>query len=227
MADGTHAVGDRAVPGCSTPTRRSSPRSARCHRGRWSSSPACWPTPDSEPCRPRGFGVTVQRRILRTWAARCVSSGGPERISRVNPLDDSLAAGAHLAARTERLPPFNPMTNLGMATGMPNWPASRDPECDVHVVTALELYTNRHGPARPRAGPAGHQHPRQGKSLYHRSGHRRPRQPRPATRRSPPSTAEPCTTPGSYRVASRQHLADASLGPMTRDRETVLYHDST
>ena len=59
--------------------------------------------------------------MLITW--------GPERTSRVNPLDEWLAAGAALAAGTDLVRPFNPMTTVwGMVTRGTKSAGIQDPE---------------------------------------------------------------------------------------------------
>jgi len=72
--------------------------------------------------------------MLRIW--------GPERTRRVNPLDELLAAGASLAAGTDIVRPFNPMTNVwGMVTRGTKAAGIQGPEHAIDVVTALRLYT--------------------------------------------------------------------------------------
>jgi predicted amidohydrolase YtcJ len=67
---------------------------------------------------------------------------GPERTQRVNPLDEWLAAGADLAAGTDIVRPFNPMTNVwGMVTRATKAAGIQGREHAIDVGTALELYT--------------------------------------------------------------------------------------
>jgi predicted amidohydrolase YtcJ len=55
-----------------------------------------------------GVGVTVQHALLWNMGSEMVQTWGPERTSRVNPLDEWTAAGADLAAGTDSARPFNP-----------------------------------------------------------------------------------------------------------------------
>jgi len=72
--------------------------------------------------------------MLATW--------GPERTQQVNPLDEWLALGANLAAGTDIVRPFNPMTNVwGMATRATKTAGVQGPEHAIDVATAVELYT--------------------------------------------------------------------------------------
>src|SRR5215470_12499200 len=59
-----------------------------------------------------GFGVTVQYPLLWNMASEMLDTWGPERTQRVTPLDQWVAAGADLAAGTDIVRPFNPMTNV-------------------------------------------------------------------------------------------------------------------
>ena len=72
--------------------------------------------------------------MLATW--------GPERTRQVNPIDEWLALGASLAAGTNIVRPFNPMTNVwGMVTRGTKSAGVQGPEHAISVATALELYT--------------------------------------------------------------------------------------
>jgi predicted amidohydrolase YtcJ len=72
--------------------------------------------------------------MLVTW--------GPERTRRVNPLDEWLAARADLAAGTDLVRPFNPLTNIwGMITRGTKSAGIQGPEHAIDVATALALYT--------------------------------------------------------------------------------------
>jgi predicted amidohydrolase YtcJ len=72
--------------------------------------------------------------MLVTW--------GPERTSQVTPVDQWLAAGASLAAGTDIVRPFNPMTAVwGMVTRGTKTAGVQGPEHAISVGAALELYT--------------------------------------------------------------------------------------
>ena len=89
-----------------------------------------------------GFGVTVQHTLLWNMGSEMLVTWGPERTSQVNPLDDWLALGASLAAGTDIVRPFNPMTNVwGMATRGTKAAGIQGPEHAIDVPTALRLYT--------------------------------------------------------------------------------------
>jgi predicted amidohydrolase YtcJ len=89
-----------------------------------------------------GFGVTVQHPILWNMGSEMLVTWGPERTRRVNPLDEWLAAGADLAAGTDLVRPFNPMTNVwGMVTRGTKSAGIQGPEHAIDTATALELYT--------------------------------------------------------------------------------------
>jgi predicted amidohydrolase YtcJ len=67
---------------------------------------------------------------------------GAERTRRVSPIDQWLAAGADLAAGTDIVRPFSPMTNVwGMVTRGTKSAGSQGPEHAIGVAAALELYT--------------------------------------------------------------------------------------
>src|SRR5215467_2382722 len=89
-----------------------------------------------------GIGVTVQHALLWNMGSEMLQTWGPERASRVNPLDEWLAASADLAAGTDIVRPFNPMTNVwGMATRGTKAAGVQGPEHAIPVATAVELYT--------------------------------------------------------------------------------------
>jgi predicted amidohydrolase YtcJ len=89
-----------------------------------------------------GFGIAVQHPILWNMGSEMLVTWGPERTRRVNPLDEWLAAGADLAAGTDVVRPFNPMTNVwGMVTRGTKSAGVQGPEHAIDTATALELYT--------------------------------------------------------------------------------------
>jgi len=89
-----------------------------------------------------GFGVTVQYPILWNMASEMLNTWGPERTSRVTPLDQWLAVGADLAAGTDIVRPFNPMTNVwGMVTRGTKSAGVQGAEHGIDAATALRLYT--------------------------------------------------------------------------------------
>jgi len=89
-----------------------------------------------------GFNVTVQHPVLWNMASEMVVTWGPERTRQVTPLDQWLASGASLAAGTDIVRPFNPMTNVwGMVTRGTKSAGIQGPEHAIDVVTALRLYT--------------------------------------------------------------------------------------
>ena len=89
-----------------------------------------------------GFGVTVQFPVLWNMASEMLATWGPERTRQVTPLDQWVAAGADLAAGTDLVRPFNPMTNVwGMVTRGTKSAGIQGPEHAISVGTALELYT--------------------------------------------------------------------------------------
>jgi len=89
-----------------------------------------------------GFGVTVQFPLLWNMASEMLVTWGPERTRQVTPLDQWLAAGASLAAGTDLVRPFNPMTNVwGMVTRGTKSAGIQGAEHAIDIVTALRLYT--------------------------------------------------------------------------------------
>jgi predicted amidohydrolase YtcJ len=89
-----------------------------------------------------GFNVTVQQPLLWNMASEMLVTWGPERTRQITPIDQWLAAGAGLAAGTDIVRPFNPMTNVwGMVTRGTKSAGIQGPEHAVTVSTALELYT--------------------------------------------------------------------------------------
>ena len=89
-----------------------------------------------------GVGVTVQHPLLWNVGSEMLITWGPERTRQVNPLDQWLAAGAALAAGTDIVRPFNPMTNVwGMVTRGTKSAGVQGPEHAIDIATALRLYT--------------------------------------------------------------------------------------
>jgi predicted amidohydrolase YtcJ len=89
-----------------------------------------------------GFNVTVQQPVLWNMGSEMLVTWGPERTRRITPIDQWLAAGASLAAGTDLVRPFNPMTNVwGMVTRGTKSAGIQGPEHAISVGTALELYT--------------------------------------------------------------------------------------
>ena len=89
-----------------------------------------------------GFGVTVQFPVLWNMGSEMLDTWGPERTRHVTPLDQWLAAGADLAAGTDVVRPFNPMTNVwGMVTRGTKSAGIQGPEHGIDAATALRLYT--------------------------------------------------------------------------------------
>jgi predicted amidohydrolase YtcJ len=89
-----------------------------------------------------GFAITVQHPILWNMGSEMLVTWGRERTRRVNPLDEWLAAGADLAAGTDVVRPFNPMTNVwGMVTRGTKAAGIQGPEHAIDRATALALYT--------------------------------------------------------------------------------------
>jgi predicted amidohydrolase YtcJ len=89
-----------------------------------------------------GFGITVQHPLLWNMGSEMLAAWGSERTRRVNPLDEWLVSRADLAAGTDIVRPFNPMTNVwGMITRGTKSAGVQGPEHAIDVGTALELYT--------------------------------------------------------------------------------------
>jgi len=89
-----------------------------------------------------GFGITVQHPLLWNMASEMLIRWGPVRTAEVNPLDQWLALGADLAAGTDIVRPFNPMTAVwGMVTRGTKTAGIQGSEHAIDVATALRLYT--------------------------------------------------------------------------------------
>jgi predicted amidohydrolase YtcJ len=89
-----------------------------------------------------GIGITVQHALLWNMGSEFVQLWGRERAGRINPLDEWIAAGADLAAGTDIVRPFNPMTNVwGMATRGTKTAGVQGPQHAIPVTKAIELYT--------------------------------------------------------------------------------------
>jgi len=89
-----------------------------------------------------GFNVTVQHPVLWNMGSEMLVAWGSERTRQVTPIDQWLAVGADLAAGTDVVRPFNPMTNVwGMVTRGTKSAGIQGPEHAISVGTALELYT--------------------------------------------------------------------------------------
>jgi hypothetical protein len=89
-----------------------------------------------------GVGVTVQHALLWNMASEMLTTWGPGRTARVSPVDEWLAAGTILAAGTDIVRPFNPMTNVwGMVTRGTHSAGIQGPEHAIDRQTAIELYT--------------------------------------------------------------------------------------
>ena len=141
-----------------------------------------------------GFGVTVQHALLWNMGSEMLTTWGPERTRRVNPLDEWLAAGADLAAGTDIARPFNPMTNVwGMVTRGTKSAGIQGPEHAIDVADALRAVHPGHRRPQRRRGPAGQHHARQARRprrLPRGPDDRRPGRPgRASPRRSPSSAA--------------------------------------
>ena len=89
-----------------------------------------------------GFGITVQHTLLWNMGSEMLVNWGPERTRQVSPLDQWLAAGASLAAGTDIVRPFNPMTNVwGMVTRGTKSAGIQGAEHAIDSATAVQLYT--------------------------------------------------------------------------------------
>jgi len=140
---GTHAVGDRAVrtlldvyEGVVATTGELPPWTLVIEHALLS-DPA-----QRERAVRNGFGITVQHALLWNMGKEMLVTWGAERTRQVNPLDEWLALGAGLAAGTDIVRPFNPMTNVwGMVTRGTKSAGVQGPEHAIDVATALRLYT--------------------------------------------------------------------------------------
>ena len=89
-----------------------------------------------------GVGVTVQHPLLWNLGSEMLTTWGPERTARANPIDQWLAAGAILAAGTDLTRPFNPLTSVwGMVTRATRTAGVQGPEHGIDRATAIELST--------------------------------------------------------------------------------------
>jgi hypothetical protein len=89
-----------------------------------------------------GAGVTVQHPLLWNLGSEMLTTWGPERTARANPIDQWLAAGAILAAGTDLTRPFNPLTSVwGMVTRATRTAGVQGPGHGTDRATAIELST--------------------------------------------------------------------------------------
>jgi predicted amidohydrolase YtcJ len=89
-----------------------------------------------------GVGITVQHTLLWNMGSEMLTTWGAERTARVGPIDEWLSRGAILAAGTDIVGPFNPMTNVwGMVTRGTRAAGIQGPEHAISRPAALELYT--------------------------------------------------------------------------------------
>jgi predicted amidohydrolase YtcJ len=89
-----------------------------------------------------GVAVTVQHALLWNMASEMLTTWGPERTARVGPIDEWLALGAIVAAGTDIVRPFNPMTNVwGMATRGTRSAGVQGGEHAIERDAAIDLYT--------------------------------------------------------------------------------------
>jgi predicted amidohydrolase YtcJ len=103
-----------------------------------------------------GFGITVQHPLLWNMGSEMLAAWGPERTSDVGPLDEWLAAGADLAAGTDIVRPFNPMTAVwGMVTRGTKSAGVQGAGHAIDVTTAVELYTMGSARLNHEAGQLG------------------------------------------------------------------------
>jgi predicted amidohydrolase YtcJ len=140
---GTHAVGDRAFR-----TLMDVYEDVAAHTGplpRWTLvvEHGLLTEPEQRMRAVRGgFGITVQHPLLWNMGSQMQITWGPERTRELNPLDEWLALGADLAAGSDLVRPFNPMTGVwGMVTRGTKSAGVLGPEHVIDVNTALRLYT--------------------------------------------------------------------------------------
>jgi predicted amidohydrolase YtcJ len=89
-----------------------------------------------------GIPITLQHPLLWNMASEMLTTWGPERTARVNPIDEWLDRGANLAVGTDIVRPLNPMTNIwGMVTRGTRTAGIQGPEHAIDRYTAIELYT--------------------------------------------------------------------------------------
>jgi len=140
---GTHAAGDRAVRTLLDVYEGVVARTGPLPPWTLVIEHALLSDPDQRARAVRGgFGITVQHALLWNMGSEMLTTWGPVRTRRVNPLDEWLTAGADLAAGTDIVRPFNPMTNVwGMVTRGTKSAGIQGPEHAIGVADALRLYT--------------------------------------------------------------------------------------
>jgi len=140
---GTHAAGDRAFRTLMDVYEAVAAAAGPLPRWTLTVEHGLLSAPDQRRRAVRGgFGITVQHPLLWNMGSQMQATWGPERTREVNPLDDWLALGADLAAGTDLVRPFNPMTGVwGMATRATRAAGIQGPEHAVDVASALRLYT--------------------------------------------------------------------------------------
>jgi predicted amidohydrolase YtcJ len=140
---GTHAVGDGAVRVVLDVYERVTNESGGLARATLVVEHALLVEPAQRARAVRlGVGVTVQHALLWNMASEMLTTWGPGRTARVSPVDEWLAAGTILAAGTDIVRPFNPMTNVwGMVTRGTHSAGIQGPEHAIDRQTAIELYT--------------------------------------------------------------------------------------
>jgi predicted amidohydrolase YtcJ len=101
-----------------------------------------------------GIPITVQHALLWNMGSEMVATWGEDRTREVNPLDEWLDDGATLAAGTDIVRPFNPLTNLwDMVTRRTKTAGAQGVEHGIPRDKAIELHrSDRPG---PMANPTG------------------------------------------------------------------------
>jgi Amidohydrolase family len=150
----------------------------------------------------------VQHALLWNKGREMPVTWGPERTRQVNPLAEWLALGASLAAGTDIVRPFNPMTNVwGMVTRGTKSAGAQGPEHAIDIATAIRLYTLGTAELNGDADRLGSVTPGKLADLSPtRSTRSRPaRMTWPSSHQpSPWSAAGPCTTPAACWVPDRE-----------------------